>query len=197
MDWKARFKPLADDLTLRKFFTGWLRSFLLGVLFALLAFLNEAGPLAIALVAANVGLLSFFVIDRANNKGAAQITVTVLVLVGLAALGWSVWQKHKATAQYQLVVDGYTILRAGRSSPTGEGQVTGINARLDVGNKYNFPLYCKIERQYAKIGHQSSRLDNPGASVRPMVPSHAVFLESDLVPALLENGKYHEAEVEF
>lgn len=197
MGFRDFLKPTADGVQPGSLFASLVQSTIVAAIFAVIAFLNEAGPLAIGMVIANIGLLSFLVLNKVSNWGAARGLVAVIAIAGLGLLGWSVWIKHRAAQQYELVVDGMTILRDGHDLPNGESQVTGINARLDIANKYDFPIYYKIVRQYAKVGHEASNLDNPGATVRPLLPGRAVFLGSNLVPAVLTNGEYHDAQVEF
>lgn len=197
MDWSDQGKQLLGEFHPRKFFAGWLRALLLAGLVAVIAFLNGAGPLLITLVIFVVALLSFWVLDKATDRTAARGVTVGLAILGVAVLGWSAWEKHKAAAKYELAINDYTVWRAGRPLPTGEGQVTAINAVLDLANTYDFPLYYRIERRYAKIGREASRLDNPGASIEPLEPRRSIFINSDLIPAVLENGKYHEVQVEF
>ena len=197
MDWQNQGRQLLGEFHPRKFFAGWLRSFLLAGLIGLIAFLNGAGPVLITLVIFNVGLLGFWVLDKADDKSAARTATVLFVIVGFGILGWSAWAAYRSAEQYKLSVEQITVLRLGHTSTTGEGQVTAINSSLDLGNRQNYTLYYKILRQYAKVKDHASSLENPGATVQAMEPNNGVYLVSPPVPALLENGKWHEIEVEY
>lgn len=197
MDFRGFFRPSAEAVQPRNVFANAVQGVLMTAVFAALAFLNDAGPLMIGLVVANIAVLSFLILDKATNKSGARIMVSFLIVAGLGLLSWSVWDKRQTSEQYKLSFDGMTVLRGGETLPTGERRVTSINTVIDVGNANRFPVYYKIIRQYGKTPNGSSNLRNPGASIQTLEPGHAIYAGSDAIEGVLANGKYHTAQVDF
>jgi len=197
MDIRGFLKPTSDAVQPRHLLANATAGAVTTAIYVALAYLNDAGPLVIGLVIANIAAISFLILDKMENKRSAHALVLALIIVGIALVGWSSWNKRQVADQFQLTLNGMTIKRDGGPLPTGEARVTGISPTLYVGNTNAFPLFIKIERRYGKTGISSSRLRTQGEPVTKLEPGQAVELFTDKLSGIFENGQYHEVEVEF